>query len=267
MKSIKEMMDLNGKVAIITGATGNLGMVHAESLAELGCKIVLTDIQEDELVEMVDNLSQRYDPKIVGIKMDLLDENSIKETFEKVFENLGRIDILINNAQYTCDEDLEPLETFSKEVWEKIMAVNVTGNFLCCQQAIKYMRENSSIINMSSIYGVIMPNQDIYEGMEINGRKMNSPLIYTTTKAAIIGMTKYLATTLANKKIRVNCISPGGFESGQSEIFKERYNKKVPLGRMANKEELKGAVAYLASGSSSYVTGHNLIFDGGMSLW
>lgn len=267
MKSIKEMQDLTGKVAIITGATGELGKTHAESLAEFGCNVILTDIQEEKLKELVENLSPKYDSRIIGIKMDLFSKDSIEETFKKVFEEFGKIDILINNAQYTCDEDIEPLETFSKEVWEKIMAVNVTGNFLCCQQAIKYMEENSSIINMGSIMGVIIPDNRIYEGMEINGRKMNSPLAYTTSKFAIVGLTKYLAAELAKKKIRVNCISPGGFESSQSESFKEKYGNKVPLGRMAKKEELKGALLYLASDASSYLTGHNLILDGGMSLW
>ena len=199
--------------------------------------------------------------------MDLFSKSSISEVFQNIFDEFGRINILINNAQFSCQGDTEPIETFDQEVWNKTMEVNVTGTFLCCQQAIKYMAERGVILNMGSIMGVIAPDRRIYDGSVYEGKQMNSPLVYTTSKAAIIGLTKYLAVDLAKRKIRVNCISPAGFESGQSELFKSKYQDKIPLGRMADKEELKGIVLYLCSDASSFVTGHNFILDGGMSVW
>ncbi|MFH1376338.1 MAG: SDR family oxidoreductase [Candidatus Woesearchaeota archaeon] len=267
MKSIKELSDLNKKVAIITGAVGNLGIVHAEALAELGCNLALIDILEDKARELAQDISNRFGVKAIGLKIDLFKKESIEETFQKIHNEMGRIDILINSAQYSPPEDIEPVETFDKDVWDKVMAINVTGTFLCCQQALKYMKEGGSILNMGSIMGVIAPDRRIYEGSTYDGKQMNSPLVYSTSKAAIIGLTRYLAVDFAKKNIRVNCISAAGFESGQTDLFKSKYKDKIPMARMANKEELKGAIAYLCSDNSSFVTGHNLILDGGMSSW
>lgn len=267
MKSIKEFHDLKEKVATITGAAGNLGVVHAEALAELGCNIALVDILEEKAKEIAQEIANKFNVKAIGIKIDLLSKESIQETFQKIFNEFGRIDILINSAQYAPPEDIEPVETFDKDVWDKIMAINVTGTFLCCQQAEKYMKNGGVILNMGSIMGVIAPDRRIYEGSTYEGKTMNSPLVYTTSKAAIIGLTTYLAVDWAKKGIRVNCVSPAGFESGQTDLFKSKYHDKIPMARMANKEELKGAVAYLCSDASSFVTGHNLILDGGMSSW
>jgi CMP-N,N'-diacetyllegionaminic acid synthase len=267
MKTLKELFDLNGKVALITGAGGNLGIVHAEALAELGCNLVLADVFEERIKIISGELMERYGVKAVPLKIDLFQKESIQEVFKKVNDLFGRLDVLVNNAQFTCPEDIETVDNFSKEVWEKVMGVNVTAVFLCCQEAIKYMKAGGVILNMSSIMGVVAPDRRIYEGSYYDGKQMNSPLVYTTSKSAIIGLTKYLAADLANRRIRVNSISPAGFESGQSELFKSKYNNKIPLNRMANKEELKGAVAYLCSDASSFVTGHNLIMDGGMTCW
>ncbi|MBT7237960.1 SDR family oxidoreductase [Candidatus Woesearchaeota archaeon] len=267
MKSLKEFHNLNGKVAIINGAAGNLGIVHAEALAELGCNIALTDIREEKAQEIAKEISDKYNIKAIGLKIDLFQKETIQETFKKIFEQLGRIDILINNAQYSPPEDIEPVETFDKDVWDKVMAINVTGTFLSCQQVEKYMTNGGTILNMGSIMGVIAPDRRIYEGSTYEGKTMNSPLVYSTSKAAIIGLTRYLAVDWAKKNIRVNCISAAGFESGQTDLFKSKYQDKIPMARMANKEELKGAIIYLCSEASSFVTGHNLILDGGMSSW
>ena len=267
MKSLKEQFNLKDKVAIITGGAGNLGIVYAEALAEQGCDIVLVDIVEEKAKEIAKNIAEKYWVKAQGMKIDLFSKESVKNVFETVFNNMGRVDILINSAQYSCPGDTEPVETFDQDIWNKTMEINVTGTFLCCQQAIKYMKNCGAILNMGSVMGVIAPDRRIYEGSNYDGKQMNSPLVYTTSKAAIVGLTKYLAVDFAKKKIRVNCVSPAGFESGQTELFKSKYHDKIPMNRMADKEELKGAVAYLCSDASSFVTGHNLILDGGMSSW
>lgn len=267
MKLLKELFDLSGKVAVITGAAGNLGIVYAETLAELGCNIVLTDILEDKAKDLAKNISERFSVKAIGIKMDLFSKESINFTFDNVVNKMGKIDILVNSAQFGCEGDTNPVETFDKDIWNKTMEINVTGTFLCCQAAINRMADGGVILNMGSIMGVIAPDRRIYEGSNYGGKLMNSPLVYTTSKAGVIGLTKYLAVDFAKKRIRVNCISPAGFDSGQSELFKSKYHDKIPMARMANKEELKGAIAYLCSEASSFVTGHNLILDGGMSSW
>ncbi len=268
MKQLKDMFTLEGKVAIITGAAGNIGIVHAETLAELGCKLILVDIIEEKVKEIAEDISKRYNAEAIGIKIDLSDEESIKEAFQQAFETLGRIDILINNAQFTCEGDNAPVETYDPKIWNRTMEVNVTGAFLCSKHAIKYMHGGGVILNMGSVMGVIAPDRRIYDGSGYEGKPMNSPLVYTASKASIIGLTKYLAVDFAKKNIRVNCISPAGFEDeGQTELFKSKYKEKIPMERIANKEELKGAVAFLCTNASSFVTGHNLILDGGMSSW
>jgi len=155
------------------------------------------------------------------------------------------------------------------EDWQKVMDVNITGMFLCCQAVAKEMekKKSGSIINIASIYGVTAPDQRLYEGAVYRGKKINTPAVYSTSKGAVISLTRYLATYLAPYGIRVNALTPGGVYSGQNKAFVKKYSERCPLGRMAKPEEIFNAVYFLASDASSYITGHNLIVDGGWTVW
>jgi NAD(P)-dependent dehydrogenase (short-subunit alcohol dehydrogenase family) len=191
----------------------------------------------------------------------------------QVVSDFGKIDILHNNAASKSDDlnaYFSPFENYSLHEWRKVMSVNIDGMFLMAQSVGNQMikqGQGGSIIQTASIYGVAAPDQRIYEGSSFLGREINTPAVYSASKAAVIGLTKYLATYWAEKGIRVNTLSPGGTESGQNKEFNNRYSARVPLGRMANANEMVGALIYLASDASSYVTGQNLIVDGGLNSW
>lgn len=192
---------------------------------------------------------------------------------QKTVNKFGEINILHNNAATktkNLNNFFESYEKYSLKTWREIMAVNIDGMFLVAQEAGKQMlkqRKGGSIIQTASIYGLLAPDHRIYDGSFYLGRSINTPAVYTTSKAAVIGLTKHLATHWADKGIRVNTLVPGGVESGQNEEFKRRYSARIPLNRMARAEEMVGALVYLASDASSYMTGHTLVVDGGLSAW
>jgi len=179
---------------------------------------------------------------------------------------------LLNNAASkgsNLDQFFTPFENYSLQTWREVMAVNIDGLFLVAQSVGNHMKAlgGGSIIQISSIYGVVAPDQRIYEGSEYNGRAINTPAVYSVSKAAVLGLTSYLSTYWADSKIRVNTLTPGGIASGQNGEFNKKYSNRVPLGRMGEAAELTGALIYLASDASSYVTGQNIIVDGGLSAW
>jgi NAD(P)-dependent dehydrogenase (short-subunit alcohol dehydrogenase family) len=185
----------------------------------------------------------------------------------------GRLDIVHSNAA-TKTGDLErffaPLETYSMDTWREVMAVNLDGMFLVARAAgaaMAALRNGGSIIMTSSIYGVVAPDQRIYEGSSYMNRAINTPAVYSASKAGVIGLAKYLSTYWAADRIRVNVLTPGGVESGQNEVFRNRYLARVPLARMGAADEMVGALLYLASDASSYVTGQNIVVDGGLTAW
>ena len=235
---------LKDKVVVITGGAGLLGKMHAEAVREAGGKPILTDV--------IDDGDCHY--------MDVTDKNSIEEY-------LDRVDVLINNAalnpKMSTKDETNKFEDFSLDKWNKSLEVNLTGTFLCSQVFINKMIKDKTkgvVINVASDLGVIAPNQNIYDGDV-------KPVDYSVTKHAIIGLTKYLSTYFGDKNIRVNAISPGGVYTNQSDDFVERLSKLIPMGRMANKDEYKGAIVFLCSEASSYMNGHNLILDGGRTVW
>ena len=184
-----------------------------------------------------------------------------------IINTFGKIDILVNNAAAKSPHFFSPLEEYSIEDWDHVMAVNTRGIFLTVREIGPFMvaRKKGSIINISSIYGIVGPDQRIYEGSwyEELGGLINTPLVYSASKSAVIGMTKYLAAYWGPKCVRTNTISPGGVFSGQSNIFQKKYGERVPLGRMARPDEMIGALIFLASDASSYVNGQNIVVDGG----
>lgn len=268
----KRLFSLAGKNALVTGAAGILGRRFCEGLAEYGANIALVDIRSDQIEELALQLGGRYGVKAVGIPCDVSDPVQVAEMAERAVDELGAIHVLHNNAA-SKSEDMEAFfasfEEYSINEWRRISSVNIDGMFLVAQAVGRKMVEQGggSIVQTASIYGVVAPDQRIYEGSSYLGRQINTPAVYVVTKSAVVGLTRYLATYWASSNIRVNCITPGGVESGQNETFVDRYSQRVPLGRMARSDEMVGALLYLASDASSYVTGQNLIIDGGLTIW
>ncbi len=272
-KKYKDMISLKGKTAVVTGGIGILGKRFCAGLAEFGANVAVVDLEEKAAEAFAAELSKNYGVKSAGIACDVADPASVKAMTEKAVKIFGDIHVLHNNAA-TKSSDLNaffaPFEDYSPAEWRKIMAVNIDGMFLVAQSVGKRMieqKKGGSIIQTASIYGLMAPDPRIYEGSHYLGRQINTPAVYTVSKAAVIGLTKHLATHWADKGIRVNALVPGGVESGQNEEFQKRYSARIPLGRMAQGHEMVGALVYLASDASSYVTGHVLAVDGGLSAW
>lgn len=271
--SYRGRFDLHGKVAVVTGGSGILGQHFCAGLAESGAHVAIVDLQGEKARELAQALAKRYKIKAIGVGCDVSIPESVRSMVAEVVAKFGEINILHNNAAGKSD-DLDaffaPFEEYRLDQWHKIMAVNLDGMFLVAQAVGKQMvaqAKGGSIIQTASIYGVMAPDQRIYENSFYLGREINTPAVYTASKAAVIGLTKHLATYWADKAIRVNSLTPGGTESGQNEEFKRRYSARIPLGRMANAQEMVGALLYLASDASSYVTGQNIIMDGGLDCW
>jgi NAD(P)-dependent dehydrogenase (short-subunit alcohol dehydrogenase family) len=271
--SYRGLFDLYGKVAVVTGGAGILGQHFCAGLAESGARVVIVDLLEDKAKELALSLTDRYKVQTIGIGCDVSNRESVQAMVERVVSEFGEINVLHNNAAAKSD-DLDaffaPFEEYSLDQWRKIMTVNLDGMFLIAQAVGKQMvvqRKGGSIIQTASIYGLMAPDHRIYEGSSYLGRQINTPAVYTASKAAVIGLTKHLATYWADKGIRVNTLTPGGTESGQNDEFNRRYSARVPMNRMATAQEMVGALLYLASDASSYVTGQNIIVDGGLNAW
>lgn len=269
----KNLFDLSGKTAIVTGGLGILGRCFCEGLAEFGANVAVVDLDEKPAVEFAQVLMSEFKVKSLGIGSDVSDPASVAEMVSRVVQFFGEVHILHNNAA-SKSADLNaffaPLEQYALEEWRRIMSVNLDGMFLTAQAVGRQMAiqgKGGSIIQTSSIYGILAPDMRIYEGSFYLGRQINTPVVYSVSKAGVVGLTKYLAAYWAPKGIRVNTLTPGGVESGQNDTFKERYSARIPLNRMAHAEELVGALLFLATDASTYVTGQNLIVDGGLSAW
>ena len=228
----KSIFNLENKVVLITGAAGIQGPEHVKAFTAAGAKVIATDIKE----------------------LDVTSENSINSTVKKILNDYGRIDVLINNAGATGK---------SAANWEQIIKVNLTGTYNCCQIVGSAMKQGS-IINVSSIYGLVGPDFSLYQQTKYAGKPMGVSAGYAASKGGVIALTKYFASLYA-PKIRVNCVTPGGIFDNQDENFVKKYSSKTMLGRMANKNEISGTLLYLASDLSSYVTGANIVIDGGLT--
>jgi NAD(P)-dependent dehydrogenase (short-subunit alcohol dehydrogenase family) len=271
--SYKDQFDLTGKTAIVTGGAGILGRHFCLGLAESGANVVVADLHYNAAMQLVSDLQDRYGTNALAIGCDVANQQSVQKMVTDVVVEFGEINILHNNAAGKS-EDLDaffaPFEEYSLEQWQKIMSVNLDGMFLVAQAVGKQMVEQEkggSIIQTASIYGVMAPDQRIYENSFYMGQQINTPAVYAASKAGVIGLTKYLASYWSDKDIRVNALSPGGTESGQNDEFNRRYSARVPMNRMAKAEEMVGALLYLASDASSYMTGQNIIVDGGLECW
>lgn len=253
---------LQGKIALVTGASGLLGVNHCKALKEAGAIVIATDLNVPETsVNFVDHF----------LVMDVTDQNSIRSVNAFVEKEYYGIDILVNNAAINdMFEDpklaleLSRFEYYPLEMWKRCIDVNMTGVFLCCQifGARMALRGKGSIINIASTYGIVGPDQQLY--IDTKGQQcFYKSIAYPATKSAVLGMTRFMAAYWGQQGIRVNALSPGGVENHQEEWFIENYSSRTCLGRMANPDDYSGALVFLASDASSYMTGSNLIVDGG----
>ena len=251
-------MRLAGKNVLITGAGGQLGKCFVKAFASEGANIWLIDSSANSLLKAKELVPKK---RLLGASaLDITDPQSVQDFFLKTQEKFS-LDILVNNA------GIGVFTSFwerSYEEFMQVLSVNVGGTFLCTREALRIMKERGtgSIINIGSIYGVISSDPRIY----VNSNRMNSE-VYSASKAAVIHMTKYFATHAASMGVRVNCVSPGGVYRNHGEEFVKHYSQRTPLGRMANETEICGAVVFLATPESEYITGQNIIVDGGMSSW
>lgn len=265
------MYDLSNKVIVVTGGAGILGKTFCKMLSEHGAVVVISDLDEKVCQEQAKVLAEKTGNNAYGVGLDLTDENSVDNWFDNILKKVNKVDVLVNNAAIKPKGFFKSLESYDLKTWNDTLAVNVTGMFLAIRKVSKHMLSNSkgNIINISSIYGVVGADQRIYEGSwyEALGGKINTPLIYSVTKGAVISLTRQLACDWGGQGIRVNSISPGGVSSGQNSEFAKKYSNRVPMNRMAKDSDIAGALLFLASDHSEYVNGHNLIVDGGLTAW
>ena len=271
-KKSSELFSLANKVVVVTGGAGLLGQVFCQALVDVGAHVAIVDLDLVSAETAAKRINKSDAQKVVAFESDITSPESVTQLVANVVKQLGRIDVLVNNAASkgsSLDAFFESFEDYSLKTWREVMSVNIDGLFLVAQAVGKQMKKQGggSIIQTSSIYGVVAPDQRIYEGSEFNGRPINTPAVYSASKSAVNGLTSYLSTYWASSKIRVNSLTPGGIASGQNSEFNKKYSNRVPLGRMGEASELVGALIYLASDASSYVTGQNLIVDGGLSAW
>ena len=267
MHPIPNLFDLTDRVAIVTGGAGLLASEHAIALAAHGARVALADVNLDKCQAAVQVLKDSG-VDAIALRCDVTQKTSWLELTQAVMDHFGRIDILVNNAGFTNQSKSAnfdaSFEDFPLEDWNQVMNVNLTGTFLGCQVVGKMMlaQGKGSIINIASLYGVVSPNHKIYPGTGIS-----QPVAYSVSKHGVVSLTKYLATLWAEKGVRVNALTPGGIFNGHTGLFLERFEERIPIGRMSDKTELRGGIVYLASDAASHVIGHNLIIDGGWTAW
>lgn len=268
-----DIFNLSGRVAVVTGGAGLLGAEFCKTLAQAGAAVVVADINAAAAQTLANQLSEDG-WRVAACALDVTDPNSVSEMVQATLTEFSRLDVLINSA--ALDPKFDPqhaahlfgaFEDFPLNAWEQALQVNLTGAFLCCQAAAAPMlaQGRGVIVNLSSIYGLAGPDQRLYQCA--GQPPQYKPVYYSVTKAAILGLTRYLATYYAGRNIRVNALTPGGVFNDHEEAFLQAYSARAVLGRMARKDELNGALLFLASDASSYMTGANLVVDGGWTAW
>lgn len=276
MTPIQNQFDLTGRVAIVTGGPGLLGKEFCRTLAEAGAAVVVADINGEAARAVADSLIAEGFPAL-GVKTDVTAAASVQGMVDAALGAFGRLDVLVNSA--ALDPKFDPaalatqnivmgrFEDYPLEMWRQALDVNLTGMFLCCQAAGREMAKTGkgSIINICSTYGLVAPDQRLYQR---DGRQtMYKPVYYSVTKAGVLGLTRWLATYYAGSEIRANALTPGGVFNNHDEVFLKAYSARTVMGRMARKDEMNGALLFLASDASSYMTGNNVVVDGGWSVW
>ncbi len=267
MRPIAELMNLRGRTALVTGGAGHIGRAICDTLAELGAAVAVLDCEGEACPKVASQIAQAHNVKTIALPADLTDEAAVREVPGRVVDKLGSLDILVHCAALVGTSGLPgwavPFSEQSADTWRKALEVNLTSAFVLTQAAAESLAASGrgAIIHIGSIYGVVGPDFGLYAGT-----KLGNPAAYAASKGGLLQFTRWLATALA-PRVRVNMLTPGGVERGQDATFRERYVARTPLARMATEEDFKGAVAYLASDLSAYVTGQNLIVDGGWTTW
>jgi NAD(P)-dependent dehydrogenase (short-subunit alcohol dehydrogenase family) len=278
MNEITKLFDLTGRTAIVTGGAGLLGTQFCKTLAQAGAHVIIADLNQAAAEEIKSSfLQDGYRASAVAV--DVTDPQSVSAMVSSAVALTGRLDIMVNSAALdpkfdpqheegeTARPDSGAFETFPLEAWKSALDVNLTGVFLCCQAAVQPMlaQEKGVMINIASMYGLVGPDQRLYR--RPGKPAQYKPVYYTVTKAGILGLTRYLSTYYAGKNIRINALTPGGVYNGHDDQFLQAYSARAVMGRMARKDEMNGAVLFLASDASSYMTGANLVVDGGWTAW
>jgi 2-deoxy-D-gluconate 3-dehydrogenase len=275
-----DLFRIDGRVAIVTGGAGLLGQRYCEALLQAGGKVVIGDIDRGRAEALAFRLGGR--DVALGLGLDVTDPSSANAIVDSALEAFGRIDILVNNAALTVRGGSErlspadyfaPFERYSVDAWNQAIATNLTGMVLCAQAAGRqFLRQDPPggvIVNISSTYGVVSPDQRLYDGAKSPYAEtgFNTPVSYAVTKTAVLGLTRYLATYWGDKHIRVNALTPHGVFDNHDETFVRHFAYRSPMRRMARNDEYRGALLFLVSDASSYMTGANLIVDGGWTAW
>lgn len=269
MSSVQTLPDLSGKTVLITGGAGILGQNFCKGFAAAGATVAVLDRDATSTAEAAEATGNGA----FGVACDITDPQSVREALAAVVTRTGQLDVLINNAA-SKSRDVRafftPFEDYDLEIWRDVMSVNIDGMFLMSQAASRQFLaqgKGGSVINIASIYGLVGPDPRIYEGSYYLGGPINTPAVYSASKAAVVGLTKWLATHWGPHNIRANCLVPGGVSSGQNGVFQQNYAQRTPMGRMAEAEEIVGPAVFLASDQASYITGQVLAADGGWTAW
>jgi len=270
-----EQFSLTGRTAIVTGALGLLGREHCSALSEAGARVVAADLDGGACTAFAGETAAGEQGEAMGVSLDVTSEQSIREARDAILRRYGTIDILVNNAAIN-DRFENPaaaleesrFESYPAALWRRSFEVNVTGMFLCSQifGTVMASRGSGSIINIASTYGIVAPDQSLYRTPDGKQRFYKTPA-YPATKGAVLAFTRFLAAYWGGKGVRVNALSPGGVENAQDRFFVEQYSARTPLGRMAAPSDYRGAIVFLASDASAYMTGANLVVDGGWTAW
>ena len=264
-------MTLKGKVSLVTGATGLLGKEHCRALVEAGAAVVVADLDGG----LCEKFAGELGPNAMGLTLDVTSQGSLKDGLGAVLGRFGRLDVLVNNAAINdkfedpnLALDQSSFEHYPEAMWRKMIDVNVTGTFLCSQILGAQMARQGggSIVNIASTYGLVAPDQALYRRPD-GTQAFYKSAAYPATKGAVIAFTRFLATYWGAKGVRANSLCPGGVENSQDEFFVKQYSNRTPLGRMARPGDYRGALVFLASDASAYMTGANLVVDGGWTAW
>lgn len=273
MSELPSSFDLSGKVAIVTGSAGLLGFGFCRTLAVAGASVVLSDNNTSANEELAAKLVEEGQ-NAFPVTTDIADPDSVKSLVTQTLKRNKRLDILVNSAALDPkfdpehqDQHVSNFENFALDDWNQALHVNLTGMFLVTQAAVRPMLDQKGgvIVNICSTYGLVAPDQRIYQ--RENQKDLYKPVYYSVTKAGVLGFTRYLAGYYAGKNIRVNALTPGGVYNQHDEVFVKKYADRTMLGRMADRSEMNSALLFLASDASSYMTGANLVVDGGWTAW
>jgi len=271
----EDIFNLKGRVGVIIGGAGNMSRQFALSLGHAGATVVLADIDREKCENLADAIAHQTGSVCIGVECNVTDEKQVNDAFETVHKRFKRIDFLIYNVMTKPDGYYRPFDAYARTTWDQVIAGNLTGAFLCCRKAFEYMQPDNagSIVLTSSIYGIVGPDQQIYRNCTVSDNiyggddPLNCPAPYSVSKAGIFGLVRYLATLWGKNGIRVNMLVPGGVYDDQEETFHSEYIRRTPLERMAVWSDFNGAILFLVSDASRYMTGTSLVIDGGWTAW